>query len=132
MLAFITLLLLGYPFYVDNIIYRFLGEGALTLPSAFIETCYFALLFSLIYIFIDGLRYVYTGVLTAAGDTLFLLLANFVGIWLFLVIPTYLFVVILEVSLLQSLTVAVSFSLMMLLAFLLRYRFGGWHERQII
>jgi MATE family multidrug resistance protein len=73
-----------------------------------------------------------TGVLTAAGDTLFLLLANFIGIWLLLILPTYFLVVLGQATEAQSIIIACGFSLTTCIIFYIRYALGGWRKLQLI
>ncbi len=47
------------------------------------------LVLSFLYLFFDGMRWVVSGLLIAAGDTFFLLVSGVCALWLFLIIPTY-------------------------------------------
>lgn len=49
---------------------------------------------SFIYVLFENIRWIFSGILTAAGDTNFLLIAGSVSIWVFLIAPTYFWVVL--------------------------------------
>ncbi len=51
-----------------------------------LKTC---MALSFLYLFFDGMRWVISGLLIAAGDTLFLLFVGTLSLWLCLIIPTY-------------------------------------------
>lgn len=51
-----------------------------------------SLLFFAIYLFFEGLRLLFGGVLTASGDTFFLLMAGTSLVWLFMLLPVYFFI----------------------------------------
>lgn len=129
MASFLLLLLLGYPFLVDRLIALFLSNPV---ELDLYPQIRLTLLMTLFYIFIDGVRFVLTGVLTAAGDTLFLLIANFVGIWLLLIIPTYLLVVVGHATVVQAMLIAVGFAVATLGVFYARYAQGRWRKLQLI
>lgn len=129
MCLFMCTLLAGYPFFVDMVISLFSLDA---IDPALYQPIRLTLLITLFYIFFDGVRFVLTGVLTAAGDTFFLLAANFVGIWLLLIIPTYVLVVVGHATVLQSILIAGGFSLAMLGVFYTRYALGRWKKLALI
>ncbi|OHE72731.1 MAG: hypothetical protein A2007_06300 [Verrucomicrobia bacterium GWC2_42_7] len=51
----------------------------------------------LFYIF-DSLYWIFVGILTAAGDTRFIMVFNILSAWFFLLVPVYVFVVLLKMS----------------------------------
>ena len=46
-----------------------------------------------VYLFFEGIRWIFAGLLTAAGDTMFLLVAGSLSVWVFLLLPVYFIVV---------------------------------------
>lgn len=87
---------------------------------------------SFLYITFEGIRWVLSGILTAAGDTLFLLIAGPLSVWLFLLLPVYLIVVQ------QSSTVEIAWILIVIYSILTcilyagRLRKGKWKSIQLI
>ncbi len=90
-----------------------------------LRTC---LLCSFLYISLEGVRWVFAGLLTAAGDTLFLLIAGALSVWLFLLLPVYLIVVrhAFTVDLAWMLTVL--YSGVSCFIYWIRFRSGKWKE----
>lgn len=128
MTLFFLALVIAFPLYVDPLIDFFIVGP---LNESLRSTLQVTILLTLIYIYFDGLRYIISGILTAAGDTLFILIANFATVWLFLVIPAYFLVVHVEVGILESITIALSFALATFLVFCGRYIMGRWIRAQL-
>lgn len=88
--------------------------------------------FSFAYIVLDGMRWVFSGLLVAAGDTLFLLIAGSVSVWIFLLAPMYLIVVK------QNLAVEYAWGLMTLYAAIFfavywaRFKQGAWQKIDLV
>ncbi|WP_068470712.1 MATE family efflux transporter [Candidatus Protochlamydia phocaeensis] len=55
-----------------------------------LKICLFYICF---YLLFEGIRLLFSGVLTAAGDTVFLMIAGSLSVWVFLVLPTYFLIV---------------------------------------
>lgn len=128
MTLFFLALLATFPLYVDSVIEFFIVGP---FDESLIGTLEITIFLTLIYIYFDGLRYIFSGILTAAGDTLFILIANFSTVWLFLVVPTYFFVVHARVGILPSIFVALLFAFATLLVFFGRYLMGRWIRTQL-
>ena len=86
----------------------------------------------LAYLFFEGLRLFLAGILTAAGDTVFLLLAGTFSIWIFLILPIYLFVVQREGSIELACTLSVCYAAAATLLYFIRFLQGKWREIQLI
>ncbi|GAB4188103.1 MAG: MATE family efflux transporter [Simkaniaceae bacterium] len=81
-------------FYPDPIIKEFISKE--NLPESFHQvylllrtTCFFVWL----YLILDGITWISAGILTAYGDTLFIMVMNAVSVWLFAIMPIYFFIV---------------------------------------
>lgn len=85
----------------------------------------------IIHIF-NGVCWIYMGQLTAAGDTKFTMYTNMVSSWLFLFLPTYLFVGMLGYSPTLSWKIVAFYDLLIASFMYLRYRSEKWQKIQII
>lgn len=79
-----------------------------------------------VYFLIDGLVWVFAGVLTAGRDTKFVMVMNGVAAWMFSLVPTYLAVVVFEVGPEWVWPITLLYSALNLACFYLRYRSGSW------
>ena len=74
----------------------------------------------------DGMAWVIDGILTAAGDTRFIMLMNSVGTWLFCIAPIYFFVVKMEGNPIATLQWITLFCLILFTSYFLRYKSKKW------
>ncbi len=91
--------------------------------------CLFA---SLIYVFFEGIRWLFSGILTAAGDTTFLLIAGSLSVWILLVAPVYFFVVKMQASVEIAIYFWVFFSIGAIALYYWRYASDLWKNKSII
>jgi len=92
---FTVVLIVPLVFYPTPIIAAFVKEGTTSLNL--IEVDYFlrlAFAWLILFFFFDGIRWNFAGVLTAGGDTRFIMIMCAVAAWVFNVLPVYYFVVI--------------------------------------
>lgn len=85
-----------------------------------------------IYMIIEDIRWLINGILTAAGDTLFLMICGAGCVWLFLLIPTYFFVVKTQGSIQTAFSIWILYSIIAALFFYLRFRQGKWKEKCLL
>ncbi|MFA6118936.1 MAG: MATE family efflux transporter [Parachlamydiales bacterium] len=85
-----------------------------------------------IYTFFEGIRWIFAGLLTSAGDTMFLLIAGSLSVWCFLILPVYLIVVKLSLSVQYAWILASLYAIFLSLIYWLRFRNGKWKEIQLI
>ncbi|PIS02940.1 MAG: hypothetical protein COT85_02610 [Chlamydiae bacterium CG10_big_fil_rev_8_21_14_0_10_42_34] len=88
--------------------------------------------FSFIYIFFDGLRWVFSGLLVAAGDTLFLLVVGSLSVWIFLLAPVYLIVVRQNLSVEYAWGLTVLYSALFFIVYALRFKQGAWQKINLV
>lgn len=93
---------------------------------------WFCLLCVFAYLTFEGFRWTFSGILVAAGDTLFLLIAGSLSIWLFLLAPIYFIVVKFQLSVETAWTFAAGFSLLLWLIYWARYKSGKWKEIELV
>jgi len=91
-----------------------------------------ALLFSCLYMFLDNLRMLISGVLSGAGDTFFLMISGIFSAWIFLLLPAYVGIVQYHASVEASMGIWVLYSFCALLIPLCRYFHGSWRGRKMI
>jgi len=94
-----------------------------------LKTCMFC---AFAYMFFEGFRWLLSGVLVAAGDTLFLLIAGSLSVWVFLLIPIQVFVVQWNLSVEVAWIITVLYSALLLGAYWMRYKRGAWREKDLI
>jgi MATE family multidrug resistance protein len=88
--------------------------------------------FIAIYMILEDARWFINGILTAAGDTLFLMIAGACCVWLFLLLPTYVFIVKAKGSILLAFFIWVVYSFISMVVFYLRFKQGKWKERSLV
>ncbi len=88
--------------------------------------------FIAIYMILEDARWFINGILTAAGDTLFLMIAGACCVWLFLLLPTYLFVVKAKGSIQLAFFIWVVYSFISMVVFYLRFKLGKWKEKALL
>lgn len=105
--------------------YFFSGTSQESLSS--LETSLRFCLFSLcFYLFCEGIRLLLAGVLTAAGDTLFLMGAGSLSVWALLVLPTYFWIVQRRGTIEEASLICVGYSLIAGLLYFWRIGTGQW------
>ena len=79
-----------------------------------------------VYLFFQGIRWTFAGLLTAAGDTLFLLIAGSLSVWLFLLLPVYFIVVKFSLAVQYAWILAAGYALVLSAIYWFRYKSGKW------
>lgn len=83
------------------------------------------------YVF-DGMAWVIDGILTAAGDTQFIMFMNSFGTWLLCIMPIYLFVVVLDGSPMLTMKLVTLFCVILFGCYFLRYKSKKWKNNSLI
>ena len=84
------------------------------------------------YLTFENFRWLLSGMLTAAGDTFFLMIAGSSSVWLFLIAPTYYFIVLNQGTILQAFAIWVIYSLGISITYFFRFANGNWKEKTLI
>jgi len=92
----------------------------------------FAMITLVIYLTLENVRWLLSGLLTSAGDTFFPMVLGLISIWCFMLLPTYFFVVIPKAPIERALNIWVFYSLMAATLFLIRFVRGKWKEKKLI
>ncbi len=82
--------------------------------------------FAIAYFFFEGIRWVFSGILVAAGDTLFLLAAGGISVWVGLLAPLYFFIVQANRPVEDAWFLALIYSAVVAAIYGLRFRQGAW------
>ncbi|HSX11654.1 MAG TPA: MATE family efflux transporter [Chlamydiales bacterium] len=90
------------------------------------------MILSFIYIFFDGLRWVFSGLLVAAGDTLFLLIAGSLSVWVFLLAPVYFIVVRHHLPVEYAWGTTVLYAAIFFVVYWIRFKQGAWQKIDLI
>jgi MATE family multidrug resistance protein len=78
------------------------------------------LLLITLYLTFENMRWLLSGLLTAAGDTFFLMIAGTSSVWLFLLAPTYYFIVLGERSIIDAFYIWVAYSFLLSMVYLIK------------
>jgi len=136
---FVSLFLVAFP---DFLMGLFVGN-AFTLEASGIEatpellatmrsTMQGAFVFCLLYLFFDAIRWLISGILTAAGDTLFILLVGMISVPLTLLLPAYWLIEKLHYGAIPAFGIATFFTGTLVLAFALRLKSGRWQKIELV
>lgn len=98
------------------------------LDPSFHSSLKICMIFACAYAFFEGLRWVFSGLLIAAGDTLFLLIAGSVSVWIFLLGPVYWIVVKENLSVEYAWGLSALYAGLLFLIYLLRFRGESWQK----
>lgn len=137
LLVIFTVIVSVFLVFDPKIIVDFLIPGTLEKP-AFLSTITSGLSFYMIlkiclicvfiYLFFQGVRWIFAGVLIAAGDTLFLLLAGSLSVWFFLLLPVYFIVVKFNLPVQFAWALAAGYAILLSAIYYFRYRSGKWKD----
>ncbi|MBM3183755.1 MAG: hypothetical protein FJZ64_00415, partial [Chlamydiae bacterium] len=108
------------------------GSTKIILDPTFAESLKVCLILSFFYLLFDGPRWVLSGLLSAAGDTIFLLLAGCLAIWIFLLLPLYLIVVQYNLPVEYAWGLTVSYALLFFFVYWIRFRQGAWKKIDLV
>ncbi len=84
------------------------------------------------YFLLDGFTWVTAGILTAAGDTIFIMIMNAIGAWFFALVPFYFLIIKLGFSPKYIWLVMDFYAFMNAVSFYIRYKIGPWMKNNKI
>lgn len=131
LLFFVLLVFIFYGF-ADQMMAYFLPHVPNDQFAVLKESLQFCLLAMCFYLLFEGFRLVFAGVLTAAGDTLFLLLGGALSVWLLLIGPVYYWVLLGQRSVETAFVICVFYSFSIGLCYFWRYWSGGWKNLSLV
>ncbi len=112
--------------------FHHLDSAAVTVSPQFESGLATCLIYSFVFLFFEGCRWLLSGLLVAAGDTLFLLIAGPLTVWVFLILPIYLFVVRWSLPVEFAWLLTVVYSLLGLAIYWIRFRQGAWQKIDLV
>ena len=84
------------------------------------------------YLIIENIRWMISGVLTAAGDTFFLMISGTLSVWVAMVLPTYFFVVRPSGSITTAFFIWLAYATLITSLYFIRFLSGKWKTITII
>jgi MATE family multidrug resistance protein len=90
------------------------------------------LVFITFYILLENIRWILNGILTAAGDTLFLMTSGAISVWFLLLLPTYFFIVMPKASISYSFIIWLVYSSVTLCVVFFRFKQGKWKLKNLV
>ncbi|MBJ7448909.1 MAG: MATE family efflux transporter [Parachlamydiales bacterium] len=112
--------------YETPLIFTF-GQGNLT-QHEFVQQLRVCLAFMLFYLLFENISWVFSGILSAAGDTMYIFIAGSISIWVFLITPIYYFVVVRGSSVWIAYLIMAIYSLITCCWYGWRYSRGKWKK----
>lgn len=109
-----------------------LQKGPVELDLSLQQSLKTCMVFAFIYIFFDGVRWLFSGLLVAAGDTLFLLAAGSLSVWIFLLAPVYFIVVQQALPVEYAWGLASSYAALFFAIYWLRFKRGAWQKINLL
>ncbi len=91
-----------------------------------------AMIMLTIYLTIENIRWLLNGLLTSAGDTFYLMITGALSIWLFMIAPTYFFVLKPQAPIETTYYIWVFYSVVASALLLFRFLRGKWKEKHLI
>ncbi len=129
---FFFIMLGAFYLFSDGLLRAFLPNAPPELYKEYYNALAIGLFCMIFYMFFEGVRLLLTGLLTAAGDTLFLLYAGSLSVWIFLVLPIYLIVVLGQTPVEVSSLLCVVYSFVACAIYFWRFQSGKWQHIKIL
>lgn len=112
----------------DIFMEQFLPNTTDELYAELRDPLWICLLGSLVYLLMEGLRMLFGGALTAAGDTFFLLISGSLTIWLLMVAPVYFLIVKSEDTIEKAILIWVVYAASLCAIYGWRFAQGKWKD----
>ena len=96
------------------------------------DTVRICLILMFINLFFEGVRWVFSGLLIAAGDTYFLMITGSVSVWIGLLAPIWLIVLPYHLSVEYAWLIASIYSLVLFIVYAIRFKQGAWKRIDLI
>jgi MATE family multidrug resistance protein len=94
-----------------------------------LRTC---MIFSFIYFIFDGIKWILSGILIAAGDTMFILITGALSVWIFLLAPIYWLVVKSHAPVEHAWAITALYSAIFAIIYWARFRQGAWQKINLL
>lgn len=116
----------------DFIIREFIDLTAYPDGTVLHKALTLSLVWTVIYIFFEGLRLLFAGILTAAGDTMFLMIGGTLSVWLGLLLPVKALVMPFGFSVDIATSVWVFYAASAALIYYARFQMGKWRDMVLV
>lgn len=130
-LVFFVITLVLYYFFADDLAHQFLPQGFAADVDIF-HLLMLSLLCMVFYLLFEGIRLLFLGILTAAGDTKFLALAGSFAVWILFLLPIYLIVYLGHSPVIVAPILCAIYALLACLIYASRFYSGKWKREAII
>jgi multidrug resistance protein, MATE family len=97
-----------------------------------IETVRICLVLTFINLFFEGARWVFSGLLIAAGDTFFLMITGSLSVWVGLLLPIWAIVLRYQLPVEDAWLTASIYSLILFIVYAIRFKQGAWKKIDLI
>lgn len=133
-LHFIFFLIISsfFYFFADFLLNLFIPQNDSYTFFQYRNALFTSLVFMSAFLLFDGIRLLLAGVLTAAGDTVFLFLAGSGTVWLLFVLPTYFFIYIPKAPVEMASVLCFIYGILSCFIYLYRFLSDSWKKKQII
>ena len=129
----LLLLLIPLVCFPDYLVLNFLQQDAATeIPHNLLVAGVHTLKWILVYFMLDGFVWIIAGILTAAGKTVFVMVANMVSAWAFAILPIYLFIVLGQGGPDLTWSLICLYGLMNATIFYVKYKGKGWQANAVV
>lgn len=129
---FFFIAMLGlFCLFASQVTHHFLPYADAETIASMNESIEFCLLAMSLYMLFEGIRLLFSGLLTAAGDTMFLLIGGSLSVWVLLVLPVYLIVVLGDSTIEVASVICVFYSLLAAALYYWRFWKGTWKSISI-
>jgi len=117
-------------FFPEVLVQQFINADNYGINEELMQHAASAMKWLWMYFMLDAIAWLICGVLTAAGDTKFVMIMNGLSAWLFSIVPTYIFVVYLGGSPAVTWALCALYGLLNSVSFYFRYRSKRWYADQ--
>ncbi len=124
--------LMDFFIHPDHAIFMASQENAIATKAHYTSLIQQGLIIIGFYVFFEDLRWILNGILTASGDTLFLMLAGVTSVWLFLIMPTYLLIVQFRLGILYAFLIWVLYSFSLVVITFIRFKQNKWKDAELL
>jgi MATE family multidrug resistance protein len=107
-------------------------EHSETIASSEFQSLKACMICAFVYMFFEGFRWILSGILVAAGDTLFLLVGGSLSVWIFLLLPVYFIVVRQNLPVEAAWLLTAVYSALLLSFYWIRFKRGAWRDLELI
>ncbi len=108
------------------------SETGLFMESSNYKLLKLSLIFAFFNLTFEGMRWIYSSVLVAAGDTLFLLIAGTLSVWGMFILPVYLITVRYNLPITSAWLIGMIYSFLCYGIYAARYSSGKWKENGLL